>query len=126
MKGSNILAQVKERISSIKDEEKLSTDLIYLSQIYLANDNFAAAVLFIERAGELGADPAEIQAGLNTVRILVKMRNLNRDLKITQVEVQPKGKCLGIFLLPGGIVYFESSNGKLKLLINFTSLITDS
>lgn len=118
--------QSEKFFNSIKDVEKLSTDLIHLSQIYLANDNFAAAVLFVERAGELGADPSEIQTRLNAIRKLIEIRNSNRDLKITQIEVQPKGKCLGIFLLPEGIIYSETSNGKLKTDKNYQLFVAPS
>lgn len=109
--------------NSIKEEEKISTDLLYLSQIYLAKDNFAAAVLFIERAGELGAEPAEIQNSLGVVRELIEFRNENQDSKIIPIGVQPKGKCLGIFLQPEGIIYSDAGSSTIKSDKNYQLFI---
>lgn len=109
--------------NSIKEEEKVSNDLINLSQIYLANDNFTAALLFVERAGELGANPTENQGRLDAIRKLIEIRNSNRDLEIIQVDVQPKGKCLGIYLLPEGIVYSDTGSGKFIADKNYQLLV---
>lgn len=106
--------QSEQFFNRIKEEEKLSADLIYLSQINLAKDNFPAALLFVERAGELGGDPTEIQTSLQTIRKLIEIRKINRNLKISPIEIRLKGKCLGIGLHPEGIVCSEASNGKLK------------
>ncbi|WP_320018334.1 OmpA family protein [Labilibaculum manganireducens] len=109
--------------NSIQEKEKNSADLLHLSQINLANDNFTAAVLLAERAGELGADPNEVQIRLDAVCKFAEVRKANQDLKITKIKVQPQGKCLGIFLLPEGIVYSEAGAGKLKSDKNYKLLL---
>ncbi|PKQ64423.1 hypothetical protein BZG02_06335 [Labilibaculum filiforme] len=105
--------------NSIQEKEKIAADLLQLSQMQLANDNFAAAVLFAERAGELGADPNEVQVQLATVRKWMEFRSTNQQLQMNPIELQPKGKCLGIFLSPEEIVYSETGTGKLKSAKNY-------
>lgn len=115
--------QSEKFYNTIKEKDKLYGDLLQLSQINLAANNYTAAVLFAERAGEKGADPNEVQIRLDAVHQLIEFRNSNQNLIISKIETQPKGKCMGICLLPEGLVYSEAGNGTTKTNKNYQLFI---
>ncbi|WP_372752475.1 OmpA family protein [Labilibaculum sp.] len=118
--------QSADFFNQISEDEKVPTDLFHLSQIDLANDNFAAAVLYAEQAGEMGANPNDLQIQLDAIHEVIALRKINKDLKISKLEAQPRGKCLGISMLPEGIVYSEQSRGKQKKGESYRLFLADS
>lgn len=117
--------QSADFFNQIKEEDKVAADLFRLSEIDLAHDNYAAAVLYAEQAEELGADPSQLQIRLAAIREVMAFRKANQYPEISKIEPQPKGKCLGISMLPEGLVYSERSPGKLKKKVNFHLLLAD-
>lgn len=111
--------QAETYYDSIEEADKLYEDLLHLSQMNFEKDNFTAAMLFAERAGEMGADPNKVQIRLSAIRQTIEFRNVNQNSQISKIESQPKSKCLGICLLPEGLVYSQVSIGKIRNKKNY-------
>jgi tetratricopeptide (TPR) repeat protein len=115
--------QSADFFNQIQEEEKVPTDLFHLSEIDLARENFAAALFYAEQAEELGADPNLLQVHLDAIREVMALNKSNLNLSIRKIDSQPKEKCLGISILPEGIVYSERSLGNGKKKANYRLLL---
>lgn len=98
----------------IPEDARTATDLFNLAKIYLARDQFEAAILVYEKAKENGGDLSEIEVNLNAIDELIAFRNSTKGISLSKIKSQPKGKCLGISSFSDGIVYSNTSGGMLK------------
>ena len=93
----------------IPEDARTATDLFNLAKIYLARDQFEAAILVYEKAKENGGDLSEIEVNLNAIDELIAFRNSTKGISLSKIKSQPKGKCLGISSFSDGIVYSNTS-----------------